>query len=98
MVFCIERDCLIFLKNLVFQWKTLDVDRNTRFLESETLEILGFSHLEFEVLGISLKIPSISTPSISKKKESEILGCYWILCICMSYSIGFCFTYVYIDY
>ena len=32
----------------------------TRYFESENLKILRFSHLNFEILGISSKIPSIS--------------------------------------
>ena len=66
-----EYDCHIFSKYLVFQMKdlvfqskylvfrleTLDFDRNTRYFESE---IPAFSHLEFEILGISSKIHSIS--------------------------------------
>ena len=60
---CMEYDCHIFSKYLVFQMKnlvlqskylvfrlkTLDFDRNTRNFESENFEILGFSHLEFDI-------------------------------------------------
>ena len=43
-------------------------------------EILGFPYLEFEILGISSKIATIS-------KRCEIPGFQWIVCI--SSSIGF---------
>ena len=50
--------CLVFeMKILVFQSKTLDFDRNARHFDSEIFERLGFSHLKFEMLGISSKIP-----------------------------------------
>ena len=42
------------MKNLVFQSKTLETFIFRNF------EILGFSHLEFEILGISTETPSIS--------------------------------------
>ena len=51
-----EYDCHIFLKYLVFQMKNL-VFRSNRI---RNFEMLGFSLLEFEILGISSKIPSIS--------------------------------------
>ena len=46
-----EYDCHIFLKYLVFQMKNL-VFRSNRI---RNFEILGFSLLEFEILGISSK-------------------------------------------
>ena len=53
-------------ENLVFQSKyvvfpsiTLDFDRNTG-IRIRNFEILGFSHLEFEILVISSEIPSTS--------------------------------------
>ena len=51
-----EYDCHIFLKYLVFQMKNL-VFRSNRI---RNFEMLGFSHVEFEILGISSKITSIS--------------------------------------
>ena len=51
-----EYDCHIFLKYLVFQMKNL-VFRSNRI---RNFEMLGFSHFEFEILGISSKMPSIS--------------------------------------
>ena len=45
-------------KYLLFRSKTLNFDRNTRYFESEILKY--FLHLEFEMLGISNEIPSIS--------------------------------------
>ena len=74
-----EYDCHIFskyqvfqIKNLVFQSKylvfrskyvvfrvkTLDFDGNTRYFEAES-----FLHFEFEILGISIEVPSISKTS-----------------------------------
>ena len=51
-----EYDCHIFLKHLVFQMKNLVFRSN----QIRNFEMLGFSHLEFEILGISSKMPSIS--------------------------------------
>ena len=51
------KDLVFQSKYLVFRLETLDFDRNTRYFESE---IPAFSHLEFEILGISSKIHSIS--------------------------------------
>ena len=57
-------DCHIFLKYLVFQIKklvlrseALSFDRKIRYFR---FEILGCLHIEFEILGISGKISSIS--------------------------------------
>ena len=43
---------------LVFRSKTLDFKHFEILIKH--FEILGFSHLEFEILGISSKIPCIS--------------------------------------
>ena len=62
-----EYDCHIFLKylvfqikNLVFQSKYLGFRSKNQLFRVWNFEILGFSHLEFEILGISSEIPSIS--------------------------------------
>ena len=47
------------MENLVFRSKTLNFDRNTRYFESEILRYY-ILHLEFEMLGISGEVPSIS--------------------------------------
>ena len=45
---------LVFqIKNLVFWSKTLDFDRKTQVFQTKKSEVLGFSQIEFEILGIS---------------------------------------------
>ena len=52
---------LVFqIKNLVFWSKTLDFDRKTQVFQTRKSEMLGFSQIEFEILGISSEIPGIS--------------------------------------
>ena len=56
---CMEYDCHIFLKCVVFQTKKPNI-----LIEIPSIsiinQIIGFSHLDFEILGISNEIPSIS--------------------------------------
>ena len=40
---------------------------------SRNFEILGFLHLEFEILGISLEIPRISNSGCEKPSTSKFL-------------------------
>ena len=47
------------MKNLVFRSKTLYFDQKTRYFKSKKFEIVGFSHIEFEKLGILREIPGI---------------------------------------
>ena len=60
---------LVFqIKNLVFWSKTLDFDRKTQVFQTRKSEMLGFSQIEFEILGISSEIPGIS-----KSHENKIM-------------------------
>ena len=67
-----EYNCHIFLKCLVFQAKnlvfqinlvsrseTLDFDKKKSGISNQKFEILTFSHIEFEILGISREMLSI---------------------------------------
>ena len=47
------------MKNLVFRSKTLYFDQKIRYFKSKKFEIVGFSHFEFEKLGILREIPGI---------------------------------------
>ena len=55
-----EYDCHIFSKYPVFQMKNLVFQSKYLVFRFRNFEILGFSHLKFEILGISSEIPSIS--------------------------------------
>lgn len=66
------------LKNTVFGWKNFSM-KNLVF-QIKNFEILGFLHIEFEILGNSTEIPNI-------QKRCEILGFKGTLCV--SSDIGF---------
>ena len=51
-------------------------------------EILGFSHLEFEILGISSKIPSISKTWNFDEKAGTKLIMMFNSCFCFFHMFG----------
>ena len=88
-----EYNCHIFSKYLVFQienlafqskyqvflWKTLDFNRNTRYLKSEILKYQVFH-------TFNLKYQVFRAKYLVFQKRCEIPGFYWILCVSSSIS------------
>ena len=72
MFISMEYDCHIFSKYLVFQMKNISIEIHSISIKTlefrskylvfwiRNFEILGFLHLEFEIVGTSSEIPSIS--------------------------------------
>ena len=54
-----EYYCHTYFKYLVFQMKNIALDSDQKKICIQNFKILGFSDIEFEVLGISSEVPSI---------------------------------------